>query len=66
MTPRDQALRELQQSGYVFERRGSNHDIYYNETLNCSITVKRHKFTENTLRYIRKEIRENQTLRRQS
>ncbi len=66
MTPRDQALRELEANGYTFDRHGSNHDIYYNEALMCAIPVKRHKFTENTLRYIRKEIKENQKLRRQS
>ena len=59
MTPRDQALKELDEDGYRFERHGSNHDIYYHPELKCSITVKRHKFTENTLRYIRKEIKQN-------
>lgn len=60
MTPRDQAISELNKGGYKFERHGANHDIYYNAELKCSITVKRHKFSENTLRYIRKEIAQNQ------
>lgn len=60
MTPKDIAIKELAESGYQFERHGSNHDVYYNSDLKCSITVKRHKFTENTLRYIRKEIKQNQ------
>lgn len=60
MTPRDQAIKELERSGYRFERHGANHDLYYNSELKCSIPVKRHKFTENTLRYIRKEIKQNQ------
>lgn len=59
MTPRDQAIQELDKGGYRFERHGTNHDIYYNPELKCSIPVKRHKFTENTLRYIRKEIKQN-------
>lgn len=60
MTPRDQVLKELDDAGYRFERHGANHDVYYNPELKCSIPVKRHKFTENTLRYIRKEIKQNE------
>ena len=52
-------IQELDKGGYRFERHGTNHDIYYNPGLKCSIPVKRHKFTENTLRYIRKEIKQN-------
>jgi len=59
MTPRDIAVQELFNEGYQFRRHGSGHDVYFNPALNCSITVKRHKFTENTLRYIRKEIKQN-------
>lgn len=60
MTPRDLAVRELEENGYRLERHGGNHDIYYNPALKCSIPVKRHKFSENALRYIRKEIKQNQ------
>lgn len=59
MTPRDQAIKELEADGYRFARHGGNHDVYYNMDLKCSIPVKRHKFTENTLRYIQKEIKQN-------
>lgn len=59
MTPRDQAIKELEASGYRFERHGGNHDVYYNPELKCSIPVKRHKFSENALRYIQKEIKQN-------
>lgn len=59
MTPKDIAIGELENGGYRFERHGANHDIYFNPKLKCSIAVKRHKFTENTLRYIRKEIKQN-------
>lgn len=63
MTPRDIALAELQKCGYRFERHGANHDIYFNPELKCSIPVKRHQFSENALRYIRKEIKQNQRSR---
>ena len=59
MTARDKAIDELNDNGYRFQRHGTNHDIYYNPELKCSIPVKRHGFTENTLRYIRKEIKQN-------
>ena len=59
MTPRDQAIKELEADGYRFERHGGNHDVYYNPEIKCSIPVKRHKFSENALRYIRKEIKQN-------
>lgn len=58
MTPRDKAIKELEENGYGFKRNGSNHDIYFNSTLKHAIPVKRHKFDENTLRYIRKEIKQ--------
>ena len=59
MTPRDQAIKELEANGYRFERHGGNHDVYYNPEIKCSIPIKRHKFSENALRYIRKEIKQN-------
>ena len=60
MTPRDLAIKDLEANGYRFERHGGSHDIYYHPDLKCSIPVKRHKFSENALRYIRKEIKQNQ------
>lgn len=60
MTPRDKAIEELKKHGYKLERHGSNHDIYYNPELRCSIPLKRHSFSENALRYIQKEIKQNQ------
>lgn len=59
MTPRDIAIQELKDAGYFFKGHGGKHDKYYNAKLKCTITVKRHKFSENTLRYIRKEIKQN-------
>ncbi len=59
MTPRDIAIEELNEAGYRLARHGTNHDIYFNPELKCSIPVKRHKFSENTLRYIRKEMKQN-------
>lgn len=65
MTDRDKALAELENAGYRFQRHGANHDVYYNVELKCAITVKRHKFSGNTLRYLRKEIKENERRRGQ-
>lgn len=59
MTPRRQAIKELNEHGYYLERNGSNHDVYRNNELRRSIALKRHAFNENDLRYIRKEIAEN-------
>ena len=58
MTPHDIAKTELTKAGYVLKRHGTNHDIYYNPVTHGTIPLKRHQFTENTLRYIRKEIRQ--------
>lgn len=58
MTARDIAIKELEAAGYSFKRHGCNHDQYYNPESRNTISVKRHKFTENTLRYIRKEIKQ--------
>lgn len=59
MNPRKQAIEELESCGYGFLRNGSNHDIYYNPDLRCAIALKRHGVNEDTLRYIRKEIKDN-------
>lgn len=60
MKPRDKAIDDLDANGYVFKRSGGNHDIYFNSQLGCIIPLKRHDFDEDDLRYIRKEIRNNQ------
>lgn len=60
MKPRDKAIDELKQSGYGFKRHGANHDVYYNAQLGRMITLKRHDFDESDLRYIRKEIKQNE------
>lgn len=59
MTPRDIAIKELKDAGYTLKRHGKKHDKYFNDALNKTITLKRHDVNENTLRYIRKEIRQN-------
>lgn len=61
MTPRDKALEELKQEGFLLKRRGSNHDIYYNERTKTTIPLKRHDFNDNDLKYIRKEIRQRRS-----
>ncbi len=59
MNPRKQAIQELEENGYFFLRNGANHDLYYNKSLRCAIPLKRHGVNEDTLQYIRKEIKEN-------
>ena len=63
MKPRDQAIAELKNSKYVFQRHGSKHDVYYNAEQGSMITLKRHDFDEDDLRYIRKEINQNKRRR---
>ena len=55
MTPRKQAIRDLEANGYEFRRSGGNHDIYYCKETGTIIPLKRHDFDESDLRYIRKE-----------
>lgn len=63
MKPRDQAAKDLENSGYTFARHGTNHDIYRNKETGVSIPLKRHDFDEDDLRYIRKEIKQNERRR---
>ena len=58
--PRNKAIEELNAGGYALKRKGANHDIYYNAKTGCIIPLKRHDFDEDDLRYIQKEIRQNQ------
>ena len=59
MTPKEKAIQALKDAGYFFEGHGGKHDKYYNSELRRTITLKRHDVTENTLRYILKEIKQN-------
>ena len=49
MKPRDQAAKDLENSGYSFARHGANHDIYRNKETGASIPLKRHDFDEDDL-----------------
>ncbi|MCB6500240.1 hypothetical protein LI148_07095 [Colidextribacter sp. 210702-DFI.3.9] len=60
MKPRNEAIQELNQGGYIFKRSGANHDIFYNAELGVIIPLKRHDFDEDDLRYIKKEIKHNE------
>lgn len=64
MNPRKTAVSDLERAGYQFRRSGANHDIYYNAELGFIIPLKRHDFDEDDLRYIRKEIKQNQKMGR--
>ena len=59
MNPHKTAIQELGEAGYSLKRHGANHDIYFNPKLGAMISLKRHDFNENDLRYIRKEIKQN-------
>lgn len=59
MNPRAKAIKELEALGFVFQRHGTNHDIYRNPETRQSIPVKRHDFNENDARYILKEANQN-------
>ena len=63
MKPRNQAVKDLNASGYQLKRHGTNHDIYFNPDTKQAIPLKRHDFDEDDLRYIRKEIKHNQMRR---
>lgn len=63
MRPHEQAVKELETNGYWFKRHGANHDIYFNPQLGAMISLKRHDFDEDDLRYIKKEIKQNQQRR---
>ena len=63
MKARDRAIAELNAGNYSFKRHGANHDIYYNPELGCMISLKRHDFDEDDLRYIKKEIKQNEQRR---
>lgn len=60
MKPRAQAVAELEQNGYTFKRHGANHDIYFHPHRGAMISLKRHDFDESDLRYIRREIQQNE------
>lgn len=59
MRPRDAAIKDLNEAGYVFDRHGANHDLYKNKKTGHKIPLKRHDFDENDRRYIQKEIRQS-------
>ena len=61
MKPRATAIKALKAAGYSSLIHGSKHDRYKNPKTGRSITLKRHDFDEDDLKYILKEIRENET-----
>lgn len=59
MTPLDKAKDSLKENGYCLKTHGAKHDKWYNPDLKCTITLKRHDFDDDDLRYIRQEIKQN-------
>ena len=63
MSPHKQAQKELLEAGYVIKRNDNSHVIYYHPVLKATIPLKRHDFNDNDLKYIRKEIKQNERRR---
>lgn len=59
MDPRKQAIKALEEAGYEFYEHGSGHDKFKHPVTHKVIPLMRHKVNENTLRYIKQEIRRN-------
>lgn len=55
MSPRQTTIKALEASGYYLKRHGANHDIYFNPETRSTISVKRHDFNKNDMKYIFKE-----------
>lgn len=60
MHPRKKAVGALRDAGYRLEREGANHGIYKHPETGDIIPLKRHDFNDNDLKYILKEIKQNQ------
>lgn len=63
MSPHKQAERDLKNAGCIVKRDDAKHTIYYNPELKTIIPLKRHDFNDNDLKYIRKEIKQNERRR---
>lgn len=58
MNPKKIALQELKAAGFILDRQGSNHTVYYSESLKGRITISRSShFDDDDLRMIRNEIK---------
>ncbi|WP_027729351.1 hypothetical protein [Treponema sp. C6A8] len=60
MNARKKAEKALKAAGYEFRRHGANHDIFFNSKRGVMISLKRHDFDEDDLRYIEKEIEQGE------
>lgn len=63
MSPHKQAETDLKAAGYILKRDDAKHAIWYNPELKSTIPLKRHDFNDNDLKYIRKEIKQNERRR---
>ena len=63
MSPHKQAQQDLKRAGYIIKRDDAKHIIYYHPELKVIIPLKRHDFNDNDLKYIRKEIKQNERRR---
>ena len=46
---RRDVVKKLEENGFVFDRHGSNHDIYYNEATKKRVPVGRHREIDDLL-----------------
>lgn len=59
MSPLKTAIKKLKEAGYELKRNGK-HAQYYNPKLKKLISLKMHDFNDNDLKYILKEIKQNE------
>ena len=63
MSPHKQAENDLIAAGYIIKRKDNGHVIWFHPELKATIPLKRHDFNDNDLKYIRKEIKQNERRR---
>lgn len=63
MSPHKQAEKDLKAAGYIVKRDDTKHTIYFHPELKTIIPLKRHDFNDYDLKYIRKEIKQNERRR---
>lgn len=60
MHPLKIATQEAKAAGYVIKRKSGGHFIYFHPETKALLPIKQHDFNDNDLKYIRKEIAQNE------
>ena len=55
MSPRRETIKILLEHGFIKDREGKKHTVYWNPKTKQMIPVKRHDFDEDDMRYVLKE-----------